>query len=465
MYFLVKKRSIPMFLILVSSLALCILLTKISAKSAFFLIPTRVWEFLIGFFALSLQPRIQTFQPKTRNLISVVSIIGLIYYSTISIPQDNYPGLYALPPVILAFLVILCGLHKDNLLCSQYSPVRFIGKISYSAYLCHFPIIFLFIYAPFSEWKPLTTLNIILAAILTLVISILTYYLIEEPFRKRTFMSNKTFVFSGASAFAFCFIALIALAHNNFYIKDFSTNEKRVFFSVNDQGDWRCHSIKSILDRKDRVCNLTQLKNPKNSILLVGDSHIDAIKSIFVANADKYATDIYLLKESCILGIDECSAKGLIQILQSHKIKSLVLHGYKPARFDFIELDKFYTYAHTNGISIYFIEPVPTYGESVPKIIYDEIVSGRKSLLRYDREDYLKRLDPHYIMFKASQVEKNKLVRFYSIVDILCPKACILEGDDGIYYHDSHHLSLTGTRHFQSITDDILANNAEENLH
>lgn len=442
-----------LFLFLIASAVLSLIVTEISSKSAFFLLPTRVWEFLAGYYAFSLQSKLAGTSASLKNKASLISMAGLFLYSTIDIPQDKFPGLYAIPPVLLSFLVILFGI-SNKIMVSDLSPVRFMGKISYSAYLCHFPVIFLFTYAPFSNWKDFSGFHAAAAFILTVGIATAMYYYIEEPFRKSSILSNKSFIRLLGAITATSLFVLIVLAQNKFYLKEYSDKEKEVFFAVNDQGTWRCHSIKSILDRENKACNMTNLSSPKAKLLLVGDSHADALKSIFLDQAKNYNTDVYLLKESCVLGIDNCNADKLVELLKEKNFSNIVFHGHLPRRFDFKQLEQFALYAEKNNIKVFFIDPMPIYEESVPKLIFDEIKAGAISPLRYNRETYFTRIDSTYMQFRSKW---EHYIHFYSVVDILCPDECLLSGDDGIYYHDSHHLSLTGAKHLNPIATSIFS--------
>lgn len=438
---------------LIASAVLSLIVTEISSKSAFFLLPTRIWEFLAGYYAFTLQSKLVSISESIKNRVSLISIAGLLLYTTIDIPQDKFPGFYAIPPVLLSFFVILFGI-SNKLIVNKLSPIRFMGKISYSAYLCHFPVIFLFIYAPFSNWKDFSGFDAVSAFVLTVGIATAMYYYIEEPFRKNSTLSNKNFIRLLCGITLLSLFSLLAMTQYKFYLKEYSSKEKEVFFAVNDQGTWRCHSIKSILDRENKACNMTNLSAPKAKILLIGDSHVDALKSIFLTQAKNYNTDVYLLKESCVLGIDNCTADKLVDLVKQANFTNIVLHGYLPRRFDFNQLEQFAAYAQKNNINIYFIDPIPTYKESVPKLLFDEIQAGKSSPLRYSRETYFTHMDSTYIQFRSKWQD---YIRFYSVADILCPSECSLNGDDGIYYHDSHHLSLTGAKHLDPIAISILS--------
>ncbi len=110
--------------------------------SAFYSLVTRAWEFLIGgFLALGMVPPPRC--PLTRNLTTGTGLVLILASMALLTPLSPFPGLAALPPCLGAALIILGG-EKGGSIVSQilsWRPVAFIGFISYSLYLWHWPVI------------------------------------------------------------------------------------------------------------------------------------------------------------------------------------------------------------------------------------------------------------------------------------------------------------------------------------
>jgi peptidoglycan/LPS O-acetylase OafA/YrhL len=104
--------------------------TYLSPRSAFFLLPTRSWEMLLGgvayLFPLALKDR----NKKSVELIGIM-LIAISYFALSS--KDLWPGYLALFPVIGAFLVIQSS--RDNSLFTNNILFQKIGTYSYSIYL------------------------------------------------------------------------------------------------------------------------------------------------------------------------------------------------------------------------------------------------------------------------------------------------------------------------------------------
>ena len=114
-----------------------------SPSAAFFLLPTRGWELLVGAFA--------AFYLKANNHLNSLNVnqtfsllgFGMIIYSIIAFDKTTpFPGLFALIPTFGTGLIILCAVPKTfvHKLLSLKIIVG-IGLISYSAYLWHQPLL------------------------------------------------------------------------------------------------------------------------------------------------------------------------------------------------------------------------------------------------------------------------------------------------------------------------------------
>ena len=169
---------------------------QIHPTQAFYLLPTRVWEFLAGG-AIILFP--QAFKANT-------ALIGFIFIAIAACTYTgsmNYPSGWALLPVIGSVLII-ASQPRHFLLDNKI--VQFLGIISYSLYLWHWPVMT----AAHYLGQPITGPVIILMLGITLALSCLSYFCIEVPFRKTSAntSSKKTLV-----KYALSILALSCLAN------------------------------------------------------------------------------------------------------------------------------------------------------------------------------------------------------------------------------------------------------------
>lgn len=124
------------------SLLLCIEATADFSKASFFLLPMRAWEFLLGvLIAIGLFPRLP--DPLIRNVAAAAGLAMICAAILVFTNETPFPGFSALLPTVGAALVIGSGLSGPTFVKRLLSlrPVVFVGLISYSLYLWHWPVI------------------------------------------------------------------------------------------------------------------------------------------------------------------------------------------------------------------------------------------------------------------------------------------------------------------------------------
>ncbi|NQW55323.1 MAG: acyltransferase [Chloroflexi bacterium] len=174
-----SRRLIAALLIgVVASFALSMWLTDASPARAFYLLPTRVWQLGVG------------------GLLALVGVVGIsrragalawaglaaVAVAGVALTAEMpYPGLAALLPTAGAVALLYGGAAPSGptrLLAA--APLRFLGKISYSLYLWHWPLLVLPIM--FLE-RALTGVEIVASVAVAIGVSWLSWRFVEQPFR------------------------------------------------------------------------------------------------------------------------------------------------------------------------------------------------------------------------------------------------------------------------------------------
>jgi peptidoglycan/LPS O-acetylase OafA/YrhL len=175
-------------LLVFMSFGLCIWGTEIRPVAAFYLLPTRAWELGVGSL-LALFFKEKPF-PKG-NLSQVFGLLGmvLLLYPVFAFNKETiFPGVSALIPVLGSALFIMAEGSVVNRLLGTKIFVA-IGKISYSLYLWHWVCLVtmrnIFIVPP-------TLAENVIAIIISLILSILSFYFVEQPFRNNTGYWNRS---------------------------------------------------------------------------------------------------------------------------------------------------------------------------------------------------------------------------------------------------------------------------------
>lgn len=170
--------KIAILFITIISLILSVYLTSFNPNFAFYMLPTRMWELLIGSLAF-LYPL--TLSKNKKIIIETIGLI-IIIVSFIKIPNAApWSGYLLFIPVLGAYLCIVANNQKTLL---QNTIIQKIGLISYSLYLTHWPIIVFY--------KTMDiTLSFYIYLLITTGLASSIYYLVE---RKRNY-KYKTLVF------------------------------------------------------------------------------------------------------------------------------------------------------------------------------------------------------------------------------------------------------------------------------
>lgn len=199
----------------VASVLGAILISSADSSAVFFLMPFRIFEFGCGAITLYLEklPRKQTV-----NLALSVAGLGAILAS-VTLLRSDLPHLeiFSLIPSIGAAAVILSGGQAGAGRLLSHPLAIAIGAISYSLYLCHWPIIFFarFIFGPAAN----SSTGIILMIAGMFVTATIMYRFVERPFIRPSAVSGNFWRYSGA--FWSIVLSLAAITHGTFLLKGF----------------------------------------------------------------------------------------------------------------------------------------------------------------------------------------------------------------------------------------------------
>lgn len=255
----------------VISLAMSIALTPDNNRSAYFLIHTRAWELLLGsVIALGLIPTpARTWQRESASTIGLLAIAAAVVCFGEKTP---FPGYAALLPCVGAALIIWAGGTTLVARGLSFAPIVFVGLISYSLYLWHWPLIVfakLLLVQPFTPMQQLTLIAVATA------LSILTWRFVETPFRRRSdAMSSRKAVFAGGG------LSLGALAASAAMLVSVQGMPKRfpeeilsIAAAAQDASARRtdCHFDGTLAGDFDKSCVLGAPVAP--ATIVYGDSH------------------------------------------------------------------------------------------------------------------------------------------------------------------------------------------------
>lgn len=467
-------------------LAISIAMTFFSPKAAFYMLPSRAYELTLGGFlaVTGITPASQ--RNKKICIISglVIILAATFTYNRFYFP--SFPGLPALAPCLGAslFIVGFSGLSEENRL-SRFllnPALVFIGLISYSLYLWHWP--FLVIYKRMTAQFDIPPLALSLIMALVFLVSIFSWKWIENPIRKgMNRISNKK------QYLIFLISLIIAIASLGII------RQKDVFFPsqkkyANGAQDKKFLPSDSLLGDK--------AGSP--SFLLLGDSHALMFAPLFDELSSKHhLTGRFLHSDGPLLNTFKRRSygdfltfqKNLRNYLSTEHYQnvyifmrwSLGINGYLPSEAQTPEIESIgleykntttslagaqatyfglkdtLDYLKKQGAKkIYLIMPIPENTSNIPvsastlALFHDESVISEK--LGVPLESYEKRNHEAIAILNRIKNEYDfvELIDIKSVFYADRNRSLTIENGHTLYFDDDH-LSLSGTRKFTTLLD------------
>jgi peptidoglycan/LPS O-acetylase OafA/YrhL len=155
---------------------------RVSPQAAFYLLPFRAWELLLGSLAALVLLGGRAARGWLDDALACLGIACIAVPVVLYDESTPFPSVYALVPTIGAVLVVVFaspGTLAARLLAS--APFRGIGLISYSAYLWHQPILAFY---RVQDWTVPSAAGFAACVALTLGLAFLTWRFVEQPFRR-----------------------------------------------------------------------------------------------------------------------------------------------------------------------------------------------------------------------------------------------------------------------------------------
>ena len=167
-------------IVLVASLAFSLWLTPVDAPAAFYGLPTRAWQLALGGLLAVGWPLVGRV-PRGVAVVAGWAGLAVLVAAALAIgPTTPYPGFAAIvPAAATAAIIAAAGRRPGAALALGTPPVRFAGRISYSLYLWHWPILALPVAAGLVV-DPAITIVLVAAAVAAATVS---WAAIETPFR------------------------------------------------------------------------------------------------------------------------------------------------------------------------------------------------------------------------------------------------------------------------------------------
>ncbi|MBF0383806.1 MAG: acyltransferase [Magnetococcales bacterium] len=297
-----------------------------SSVANFYLIPSRIWEFVVGSFvalySINNAKYVRAISTVRDSMLAFAGMFLIVLSILFFDSATPFPSIYAIIPVAGTVLIILFA--KPGTLIHWALSRRIIvgiGLISYSAYLWHYP---LFSFARIALIEELDEFVISGLILLTLAISYFSWLVIERPFRNNDKVSRKQLTKWGATSTVFL-IGLCVYGYNSDGFQSLFLNDGSKFLLEYKGKQASLPFYKLECD----YYNNNQLKKhclypekndtqEKPITLIWGDSHAQALA---IGLRHKFSDKHFFAQtatSSCLIGIE----KKKVETIPDYDVKS-----------------------------------------------------------------------------------------------------------------------------------------------
>lgn len=462
---------------------------------AFYMLPMRAWELLIGSYVAIITINAQNLKISATKsqifsaigaaliLLSLVAPENIIkeFLTQIGIqtnPNEASVILNATITLGTALLIYIGTISsKPNAVSKVLSlqPAIFIGKISYSLYLWHWPLYVFAAYYFLDDIPKTIKIFLICTSILTAYFS---WRFIEQPVRKNPNKLRKiTLIRLGCAAAIILIISNILIIKNNGVMphhKSAGLSNEPITIGIQNPttiSDQDGNSLGIALG------NFTDLNNI--SFVLLGDSHADAISPALDTSAKSQNRSGLFVLNTCLMTSEfaqqftapkmiNCgdSTDKFLEFLDDHKnIKTVFMaqrwlertlewkeayqiqNPFVLRQDSLLNLVKLF---ERKGVNVIILEQVPAL-----KMERNDAISiywrlkirnqNTEEVINPNRKLYIEKLKPINDIFNV--LEQNTNAEFISVLDTLCPEQalyCAISNKLGLWYYDDDHLSTYG---------------------
>lgn len=437
----------------------------------YYMLPSRCGELLVGA-ALALavvHGRSARIAPRLAAPIAWTGL-AMVLLSTVLITENMvFPGVLGLPPTVGAALLILAGGIGANPVsrCLALGPMRWIGRLSYPAYLWHWPLLAFYRYG-YGEPGPAAGAAVL---VLTFALAWMTFRLVEQPAQRLT-RRWRGRTFAGwaacsaammAAALGFVFVdRLVPDAGMSAYHRQLEAVRARNVSRSSD--DYICQrKVLTAADLTDPKCVVGAGSPSAKRVLLLGDSNAAHYVGMVAALARQGGFSFRNLEAgTCppVMGdvsafvplarLKDCTASHKVWATAIADAEVLILGGtwneYDHTSATFLPMLKAQIARFAAaGKTVVILGKIPVIAgfdrlceEKAIRYPYMQCDGGSNTLA-----PDVARINRMLRDFAAATPN----VRYFDIEHVICPNGnCSIRGKtNAMLYFDKHHLSVAGS--------------------
>ena len=459
-----KTSRVLLFLALIFIVSFSLAILFIDRNLSFFLLPFRMYEFLIGCFIYFIKDNEFKIISLYSNFLSFLAISSILISFVLFDSLSQVPGYISLIPCLgTAILIYIKESFIHKFLRLKY--LVFVGLFSYSLYLFHWPIIVFFDSMTIFE---INNYDKILLVLFSIVVSIINYFLIEKPFRKNFLITKKIKMYLYSLVPLTIIMISIIIIFNGGYSSRISEKKHFLIEGIKSkENNLRTEFLKKNSDLK-------YLSTNNKKVLIIGDSLAEDMFIALKQNLDQNKFDIQFFRFShwCF---ERNKIINLFSFFEKIKNRSNFCEQEKKffdhnrdviKQFDYIILSSNW---HNNFLN--YIEDVVNfikqYGDgkiiiSSRNVMFPDIPNLVKNIDAKDLENLNK--IAYKVKYKSSYIYNKKLkklvnslnLKYLDKTSLVCSdkqETCNVydKKNKRLNIFDNHHWSFSGAKIFGSL--------------
>ncbi len=469
----VKAMKTAVLLGTILGFIFCVIATYKWPNPAYYLLPTRAWEMMMGGVAYLYPFSIQEKRKKSVEFLGLILIAGSYFF----VSKDNpWPGYLAIFPVLGAFLIIQAQ-RNDSFITSN-AVFQKIGAWSYSIYLWHWPIVVAIYYFSLND----------MFIYLGVALSVLLGFFSNKYIEKFKFRND----FSSLFGYLKCkpMYLLLITGFIGFYIfiesgindpiRSMATSAEAKYMSKYHRDNYKqylpeAYSMQcDFFDGKSYTAKIndipkTCINNGRGGIFIWGDSHAQAL-SYGVRKSFPNTNINQVSSSGCrplIKGDGKTSGEFKRACDRSNDMAKNEILKIIPKVIILVQRDgheqndynEILNYLHDNNLNskLILVGPVPQWQVSLPSVIAKRHFNTNDRVIN-DVTLVSEILSTNSLLHTAYD---NSEIEYISIIDQLCSKkGCLAKVDDKNtpLVWDYGHLSLEGSEYVvKNIVKDVVS--------
>ncbi len=416
----------------------------------FYLVFPRAWEMMIGGFAYLFADRFNYLLDSTNRKWIVLSSLGILGLCTFFYRENfSWPSYLTIVPVVATAAIIISDVDfrffKNGIL-------QFVGKISYSLYLWHWPLYVFLLYRNYNVSTPMVAVSLL---VLSVLLAYISYFLVEEW--AKNVRSTQIVV-----AVLLVFVAVMINTWKPINYRYFPERISQIQFKADSikrhspNYGWNIQPKNNFEDFKKYLA----VDTTKTNVLIIGDSHAGHFSTALLELVDTTRCNLLFQMRSGTLPIKDIddTAFGKSRDILAKKMMNYVFEEFAPNNKEHLDLivisanffafiksgdrqlsellaiiKKTTDYISSLGIPFIILGQTEVYEIPYPLVASLQQLSNRVDYTNshvFSLNQALKNMYP-----------KNQYIDIYNYESNKTPQHLIL---DSIYMYDGHHFSYHG---------------------